>query len=238
MANRPNGQRSTATPGLESAPDAEAGPAAGTGLRERKKRQTRKRIRESAIALFVERGFNATTVEAIAAAAEVSRPTFFNYFSSKLAILHELIETTDRQFVQFIEEELEKPASTAQRLHALMTRSADYLGQQPEFTRLTLVERLGAIADPDAARARFSRLHEAMSALLGAGVQQGDVRGDYSTELMVRMLVGGYLYSILDWLAREQDDLRESIAETAAFLAAAVAPPARGNNKLEKTANR
>jgi AcrR family transcriptional regulator len=53
------------------------------GLRERKKRQTRRRIGEVATGLFVERGFAAVTIAEIAEAAEVSVNTVYNYFESK-----------------------------------------------------------------------------------------------------------------------------------------------------------
>ena len=53
------------------------------GLRERKRRQTRERLTRVAMALFLERGFEATTLDDIAAAAEISRRSFFHYFASK-----------------------------------------------------------------------------------------------------------------------------------------------------------
>jgi AcrR family transcriptional regulator len=56
-------------------------------LRERKKLATWRAIQSAALQLFDEQGYEATTVEQIAAAANVSRATFFNYFAGKDAAL-------------------------------------------------------------------------------------------------------------------------------------------------------
>jgi AcrR family transcriptional regulator len=56
---------------------------AAPGLRERKRQQTRERLTRAAMALFLERGFEATTLDDIAAAADISRRSFFHYFDSK-----------------------------------------------------------------------------------------------------------------------------------------------------------
>lgn len=53
------------------------------GLRSRKKRETRRRISDTATALFIERGFDQVTVADISAAADVSKVTVFNYFPRK-----------------------------------------------------------------------------------------------------------------------------------------------------------
>ncbi|MEW2522889.1 acyl-CoA-like ligand-binding transcription factor [Actinacidiphila alni] len=66
---------------------APSAPAAGGGLRERKKQRTRQTLRREAYRLFAEQGYEATTVDQIAEAAEVSASTFFRYFPAKEAIV-------------------------------------------------------------------------------------------------------------------------------------------------------
>lgn len=53
------------------------------GLRERKRRQTRRELEEAVLTLVVRDGLDKTTIEAISERANVSPRTFFNYFDSK-----------------------------------------------------------------------------------------------------------------------------------------------------------
>jgi AcrR family transcriptional regulator len=71
------------------------------GLRERKKARTRASLREHALRLFREQGYHATTVEQIAAAAEVSPSTFFRYFPTKEDLV--LQDDMDTRMVEALE---------------------------------------------------------------------------------------------------------------------------------------
>ncbi len=56
-------------------------------LRERKKLKTRQALIDAATTLFLDKGFDATTADEIAEAAEISRSTFFRYFKTKEAVV-------------------------------------------------------------------------------------------------------------------------------------------------------
>jgi AcrR family transcriptional regulator len=75
--------------------------------RESKKRETRQRISDVATGLFFERGFEAVTIDDIAAAANVSKMTVFNYFSRKEELM--LDREDDLKLLSFRQALRERP---------------------------------------------------------------------------------------------------------------------------------
>ncbi|MFG2718904.1 TetR/AcrR family transcriptional regulator [Streptomyces sp. NPDC048416] len=66
------------------------------GLRERKRQQTYQSVSDTAVALFLERGFDGVSVAEVAAAAGISKPTLFRYFPAKEdLVLHRFADHED-----------------------------------------------------------------------------------------------------------------------------------------------
>ena len=90
------------------------------GLRERKKRETRRLLAEIAIELFADRGFEAVKVADIAAAAHVSEKTVFNYFETKEDLVLDGRAEVEAELVRAVAERAAgEPILEAVRRHVL-----------------------------------------------------------------------------------------------------------------------
>jgi AcrR family transcriptional regulator len=115
------------------------------GLRERKKQKTRWAIQEHALRLFAEQGYDATTVEQIAEAAEVSPSTFFRYFGTKEDVVSD--DRYDELIVAGIEAAPAGLGPLATMRHALRASLGDLKPGENEqiLTRMRLVLSVPAL---------------------------------------------------------------------------------------------
>ncbi|MDL9936959.1 TetR family transcriptional regulator [Gordonia sp. ABSL1-1] len=91
-------------------------PPLAPGLRERKKQQTRDRLISEALRLCDEQGFDQTTVEEIAEAANVSPRTFNRYFSTK----EDVVLAPSEDMINVVTEALRAQPDTGDELDALI----------------------------------------------------------------------------------------------------------------------
>jgi AcrR family transcriptional regulator len=164
-----------------------------SGLRERKKAKTHLAIQEAALRLFRAQGYEATTVEQIAAAAEVSPSTYFRYFPTKEdVVIHDALDPL--LFASFAEQPAE--LSPIQALRASM--AAVFGALTPEELAFEY-ERQELILGVPELRARM--LDDLATTFRGFAEALGARVGRSADDLEVRAFAGAVLGSgIAVWL--------------------------------------
>jgi AcrR family transcriptional regulator len=192
------------------------------GRRERKKRELRTRIYETARQLFLEHGFEATTVAQIAEAADVAQGTFFNHFSSKQAVLAELTSEVSGHLQFMVDEQLARPVSALDRITGFADCVAKEVGRARGLARDVLLELMRTSARPGEAYPYLARVHEPFSEILREGQEKGDVRGDLDAAFLAEMVVGALHVGVTNWLVDPGYPLEERLLQTAAFIREAI----------------
>ena len=155
---------------------ASRGEAGGEGLRERKKRQLRQRLSDTATAMFLERGFDAVRVVEVAAACEVSEKTVYNYFPTKESLVLDRWETTRGSLRAALTDPGQSPVDAvlgilADELGAL----TGWLGEQPDRPAAAAsVRRFGElIASTPALRAYQAAVLDELTATAAQALAAG-----------------------------------------------------------------
>lgn len=169
------------------------------GLRERKKAKTRRVIQREAFRLFALRGYDATTVDQIAEAAEISQSTFFRYFPTK-----EDVVIDDDYDPLLMEAFLAQPAS-AGPVAALRQAMRSAFGEIYEADRPELLQRTRLQLEQPALRAR-SMANQANTAtrLAEATITRyGLAANDLAAQVFAGAAIGA-MYPALDrWVASD-----------------------------------
>lgn len=100
-------------------------------LRSRKKQRTRRQIADTALLLFAKQGFDAVTVADIAAAADVSEQTVYNYFKTKESLVFDEDEAFEARFVAMVQDR-PKRASLIDAVRAEACAFLDGLARRPD----------------------------------------------------------------------------------------------------------
>lgn len=167
-----------------------------SGIRERKKAERRRRIEQSALALFETNGFAATTIDDIATAADIAPRTFFSYFATKEDVV--LTHYADR--LQRITTELEqRPAEEApwEALRAaFMVVASDY-----QRERQDLIRRFTVMATTPSVQARNLQLQAGWEDTLAQSLARrvSDTAHPADPRLLAGAALAGMRASLHQW---------------------------------------
>jgi AcrR family transcriptional regulator len=161
--------------------------------RQRKKTATRDRIRASALALFREQGYDATTVEQIAAAAGVSHMTFFRYFPAKEDVA--LSDSYDPMIGELI---AQTPATQplVQRIRTVLVQG---LRQVYDTDRGTMLAQNKLIVSTPALRERLWANQIATQQVILQALRNGEQDPDFQAKVTVAACLAAATTAVLTW---------------------------------------
>src|SRR5712691_10788728 len=110
------------------------------GLRERRKLETRERIRAAAAELFARRGYSAATMRQIARRAHVGLGTLFNYAEDKRDLVFLIFNEELEQLTDGVLAEKDAGLPLLEQLTAIFRAHYRFFGNRPDLARILLQE--------------------------------------------------------------------------------------------------
>ena len=191
------------------------------GLREKKKLETRERIRAAAAELFTRHGYGAATMRQIAARAHVGLGTLFNYAADKRDLVFLIFNEELNAITDVALAAPRRGQPLAAQLAAVFAVHYRWLAAKPELARILLQELTFYSSGKQAAtfHAIRQRLMEGLEALVRAAQERGEIRSRESAELIARHVFFTYSASLRWWIADAAPDPEAGIRELKRLLA-------------------
>jgi AcrR family transcriptional regulator len=183
--------------------------------RDRKRLRTLEHIARTAAALFEAQGYEAVTMEQIAAAADVAKGTLYNHFPVKEAVLAHWLHLELATNLASLHDQLaSRPGFAEGALHVL-DHSARWCQAHPDYLAPYLRFRfLGIGKEPSPSREseQLSDITDTFGWLIRRGQAAGEIRGDFDPARLAVAFHHLYLCAMLRWLADPRLKLRQEFA--------------------------
>ncbi|MBG9445300.1 TetR/AcrR family transcriptional regulator [Cytobacillus firmus] len=189
----------------------------GLTNRQLKAQETKKRILDTALALFGEKGFDHVTVDEIAAKSGTSKGAFYVHFNSKYDIFLEKFKEIDEFYADFMEtlpKEMKSYEKIALLVKSQMIYLRDSLGK--DLLRTVYVSEL--IPNKSDYFSNMERqLYKIVYKLVEEGQDAGEIKGERSPSELTMLITRCMRGTLYDWQLFEQFDL---VAEGEKFISA------------------
>jgi len=167
--------------------------------RARKKERTREQIYTAAMRLFLERGYDAVTIDDVCEAADVARGTFFLHFATKDALLGEYGRQALSELALLVAESTDGAAATlARALQFLAERS----GRHADVVRLVVRETALSPTAVVETTAAGRELTDLFASIIRRGQRAGELRRSVDATLAGAVLASAYLAIAGEWARR------------------------------------
>ena len=160
------------------------------GLRELKKERTRNLIIDTVVAMIEDRGYQEITVSDICVACEITAPTFYNYFSSKEAVLGQIYTDLTQRFARSAAEHLAARVSFEERLRAFTTDIARGAVENEALWKALMLWGDNTRDPESEMMAASEQFESAITELFRVGQESGEIRNDQSPRILGAVFEG------------------------------------------------
>lgn len=183
------------------------------GRRERRSVETREKIFRVALDMFAERGFNATTIDAIAEGADIGKGTFFNYFENKESILLQYREMQMGRVKEFATESMNSNEPLASLFYQLALTMTAEQQKSPNLFQSLMV----AILSNEAIRSRvvegLAQTKEMLSQLIEKRQQSGEILSSLPAKVIARSFQRMIFGTMMLWSLAPERTLEEQLKD-------------------------
>jgi AcrR family transcriptional regulator len=195
--------------------DDAAGVASKVSLQARKQDFVREAIWTAAIDLFAEKGFEATTLDDIIAAAGTSRRTFFRYFESKRDLIAQPIVSYGASLITAIES-CPQNASTAELFRHVVLEVAQRTVADPRMRKVMAI----AAKYPAAREAQLSRLAEVQDRIAQGFTRR--FKDDLTAHVLASLTFSALSLTYRVWFSQGRKDIASAAQKVFAELSKSI----------------
>lgn len=212
---------------------------AALSLRERNKADKLQRIRHAASELFIEKGYDSTTMREIAQRADIGFGTLFTYASDKRDLLFLIFNDDLAEVVEDATRKAQREDVLLDQLIVFFRCFYRFFGRQPELSRLVLRELTFYVRGKQAEVFQRSRgvLLQRLASMATAAQADGRLDSEEKAETLARALFSVYSAELRDWVGGDAPELKSGLAQLRTMLRlliegfspqpGAIAPPRR-----------
>lgn len=156
----------------------------GVSRAERKKKETKQKIIDVAMKLFVDQGVDATTMEQIAEEVDIAKGTLYNYFPVKEAIISEFIQRSFSEKNPGRIRQLRTLPDTRSRLVLILEELTAGVQSQKEIFEKFLVYRMQNAISLQKTESERSGIEALAGEIIALGRENGEIRADLPLGLL------------------------------------------------------
>jgi AcrR family transcriptional regulator len=173
-----------------------------SGIRETKKRETRRAIMQAAMTLFSEKGFDKTSIEELARTAGIGKGTVYGYFPTKSDILHAFCEDELESMRQELTENADKGVPILAQMVRIYMAEFIQITSNREFARIFMQQTaFPRDVDLDKHLEHENNYFSLLFPLLEKAQERGELRKEMDLLHITGHFYGLYLLLVSAWFS-------------------------------------